>query len=97
MIGSSPEQMALPGVGGDAMEKKGGKKGIVIFFNDEQLRAPKDTWTGQEFREFLGVPSENRLYKEEPGSHPDTLITPEMPIHIKNGDKFYDLPLGIKG
>jgi hypothetical protein len=79
------------------MEKIENKKGIVIFFNDEQIRAPKDTWTGQELREFLGVPSENRLYKEEPGAHPDILITPEMSIQIKNGDKFYDLPPGIKG
>jgi hypothetical protein len=74
-----------------------GREEVVIFFNDQRIVAPKKTWTGAELREFLKVPPENRLYKEEPGKHPDTLITPEMTVELKNGDKFYDLPPGIRG
>jgi len=80
----------------ESVEEKEKEK-VRIFFNDQPLFAPKERWTGAEFREFLKVPSENRLYKDEPGERPDTLITPEMTLELKNGDKFYDLPPGIKG
>jgi hypothetical protein len=78
-------------------EERKARKEVVVFFNDQRIVAPKETWTGAELRDFFKVPSQNRLYKEEPGKHPDTLITPEMTVHLKNGDKFYDLPPGIKG
>ena len=70
---------------------------VVIFFNDQRVVAPKKEWTGAELREFLKVPTQNRLFREEPGRHPDTLITPEMMVELKNGDKFYDLPPAVRG
>jgi len=74
------------------------EKGIRIFFNDKPLFAPKDMWTGAEFREFLKVPPQYQLYKETPGkTHPDQLIKPEDTIVIKSGDRFYDLPPGTVG
>ena len=74
------------------------KKGIRIFFNDNPVFAPKDTWTGAELREFFKVPPQNQLYKETPGkAHPDLPIKPEETIVLKPGDKFYDLPPGTVG
>jgi len=78
-------------------EGEKGREEVTIFFNDERVVAPKKTWTGTELREFLKVPSENRLFREEPGRQPDTLITPEMTVELKNGDKFYDLPPAVRG
>jgi len=73
--------------------------GIRIFFNDEKEPkfAPKEEMTGAELKEFGNIPLENSLFKEEPGSHPDTQIGDDEVIHLKNGDKFYDLPPGIVG
>jgi len=73
------------------------RKEVTIFFNDQRVVAPKKDWTGAELREFLKVPSENKLFREELGEHPDTLITPEMAVELKNGDKFYDLPPAVRG
>ena len=70
---------------------------VVVFFNDQRTVAPKKLWTGTELIEFFKVPSGNRLFKEEPGRHPDTSITPDMQVELKNGDKFYDLPPGVRG
>jgi len=80
----------------ETSEEKG-REEVVIFFNDEKIVAPKKTWTGAELREFLKVPAQNRLYREVPGQRPDELITPEMTVELKNGDKLYDLPPGIRG
>jgi len=83
------------------MEKENRGKGreeVIVFFNDERVVAPTDTMTGAELKDFFKVPTENKLYKEEPGeAHPDTLITNDMTVHLKNGDKFYDLPPGVVG
>lgn len=77
------------------------KKKVRIFFNEEPVFAPKEIWTGAELREFLKVRTEwgmfAFLYKEEPGKPVDTLISPKMTVRLKDGDKFYDIPLGIKG
>ena len=70
---------------------------VTAFFNGDRIVLPKDDWTGPELREFFGVPSQNQLFKEEPGKHPDTVINPDTEIKVKNGDKFYDLPAGVKG
>ena len=73
------------------------KQEVVVFFNEEKVILPKSDWTGTELREFLKVLADNKLFKEEPGKHPDLLVTPETNVSVKNGDKFYDLPPGIKG
>lgn len=74
------------------------KEGVVVFFNKQKFVAPKEVMSGSELRQFFGVPAENKLYKEVPGeAHPDKLITPEMEVQLKNGDKFYDLPPGKVG
>jgi len=74
-----------------------GREEVVIFFNDQKMVLPKKTWTGAELREYLKVPAQNRLYREVPGPRQDELITPETTITLKNGDKLYDLPPGIRG
>lgn len=73
------------------------KEGVVVFFNKQRMVAPKETMTGAELREFFKVPTENKLFKEEPGKAADTVITPDMIVDLKNGDKFYDLPPGRVG
>ena len=77
--------------------KKKGKKEIKVHFNEELVTLPKAVWNGAELRDFLKVPAQNKLFLEEPGKHPDTLIAPEMTVTLKNGDKLYDLPPGIRG
>ena len=71
--------------------------GVTIFINDVRHVAPEEEMTGAEIKEFGDIPPENRLFKEEPGSHPDTPIPDATVVHLKNGDKFYDLPSGIAG
>ena len=70
---------------------------IRIFINDEGVFAPKEEMTGAEIKALGDIPPENGLYKEEPGSHPDTPISDDTVVHLKSGDKFYDLPSGIAG
>lgn len=73
------------------------KEKVNAFFNDERIVLPKEDWTGAELRQFFGVPAQNQLFKEEPGKHQDTLVAPEANITVKDGYKFYDLPVGVKG
>jgi len=79
------------------MSAQASREEVTIFFNDQRVVAPKKVWTGAELCDFLKVPSGNRLFREEPGKQPDTLITPEMTIELKNGDKLYDLPPAVRG
>lgn len=71
--------------------------GVTIFINEEREVAEKENMTGAEIKALGGVPAGNRLFKEEPGSHPDTQIGDDEVVHLKNGDKFYDLPPGVVG
>lgn len=68
-----------------------------IFINDEHIRAPKEDMTGAEIKALGSIPGGNRLYKEVHGPHPDTPIPDDTLVHLKNGDRFYDLPPGTKG
>ena len=77
--------------------KEKGRDEIKVHFNEELISLPKVGWNGAELRDFLKVPVQNRLFLEEPGKHPDILITTEMTVTLKNGDKLYDLPPGIRG
>jgi hypothetical protein len=72
-------------------------KHIVIFINDLRFDAPARVMTGAEIKSLGGVPAGNRLYREEPGSHPDTPIPDDMSVELKSGEKFYDLPPGTVG
>ena len=77
--------------------EKRAKQEVTAFFNGDRIVLPKDDWTGAELRQFFDVPSQNQLFKEEPGQHADMVINPDTKIKVKNGDKFYDLPAGVKG
>ncbi len=70
---------------------------VVIFINDERHTALASQMTGAEIKRLGNVPSGNRLYREEPGSHPDVAIPDDAMIKVKSGDKFYDLPSGVVG
>lgn len=72
-------------------------KKIKIFINDEKYEVPKPEMTGLEIKQLGNIPTQNKLYKEEPGKHPDTLIPDSMLVKLKSGDKFYDLPPGTVG
>ena len=81
-----------------AQEKE--EKKIHIYFNEQEVIAPKETWTGKELRDFLMAQTDWTfawLYKELPGKIVDTLIRPDMTVTLKDGDRFYDLPPAIKG
>lgn len=70
---------------------------IVIFINDQRFQAPARVMTGAEIKRLGGVPAGNRLYREEPGAHPDTPIPDDTTVELKSGQKFYDLPPGTVG
>ena len=53
--------------------------------------------SGTELKALGKIPSENKLYREVPGSHPDEPIGDDQQVELKNGDKFYDLPIGQVG
>jgi hypothetical protein len=75
----------------------GNKPGPQIFINGKPHKAPKDEMTGAELKVLGGIADGNKLFKEEPGSHPDTPIADSASVVLKNGDKFYDLPPGVVG
>jgi len=70
---------------------------VTIFINDERKVAPKTAMTGAEIKALGNIPIQNRLFKEEPGIHPDKPIADNETVQLKNGDKFYDLPPGVVG
>jgi len=79
------------------VETQKAREEVNAFFNGDRTVLPKSEWKGAELRQFFGVPSQNQLFKEEPGKQPDTLVKPEDDLTVKNGDKFFDLPVGVKG
>ena len=79
------------------MNENEGREEVVVFFNKQKVVAPKPVMSGAELRALFKVPNENKLFREEHGKRPDTLITPEMTVELKNGDMFYDLPPGKVG
>lgn len=70
---------------------------IVIFINDTRFIAPARVMTGAEIKRLGDIPVGNRLYREEPGGHPDTPIPDGTAVELKSGDEFYDLPPGTVG
>lgn len=78
-------------------EEHGKKPGPQIFINKNPFKAPKEEMTGGELKVLGGIPPGNKLFREEPGSHADTVVGDATVIQLKNGDKFYDLPPGVVG
>jgi hypothetical protein len=78
-------------------DEHGSKPGAQIFINKKPFKAPKEQMTGLELKDLGGIPHGNKLFHEEPGSHPDTAVGDATAITLKNGDKFYDLPPGVVG
>lgn len=78
-------------------EAHGKKPGPQIFINNNPFKAPKEEMTGLELKQLGGISMGNKLFQEEPGSHPDTPISDDTVVNLKNGDKFYDLPPGVVG
>ena len=73
---------------------------IQIYFNEEPIMVPKETWTGKELMSFLMTQTNYMftwLYKDLPDKIVDTLIRPSVTVVVKDGDRFYDLPPAIKG
>ena len=78
-------------------EKRRGKPGISIIINEHHYFAPKSPMTGAELKALANIPAENRLFRDEKGSGPDTPIGDDMSVELHAGDKFYDLPAGVVG
>ncbi len=70
---------------------------IVIFINDVRFEAPAPVMTGAEIKRLGGIPAGNRLYREEPGAHPDTPVPDDTTVELRSGQRFYDLPPGTVG
>jgi hypothetical protein len=86
-------------VGGEPGEDRAhpGGPGISILINGQHCFAPKEHMTGAELKALGGIPAGNRLYREEPGNHPDTAISDTQTIEVRPGNHYYDLPPGVVG
>jgi len=75
----------------------GEKKQVTIYINDVEYHVTDRKMTGTELKALASIPAGNWLYKEVPGPRPDKLISDDEVVHLKDGDRFYDLPPGTKG
>lgn len=78
-------------------QSKDAKKSVRIFINDVEFEAPDQKMTGAEIKALGGVPPANSLYEEVPGPRPDVKVEDNEVVHLKKGDRFYDIPPAVKG
>lgn len=83
---------------GQRPDEQAGRAGISVIINSQQYFVPDTTVTGVQLKEIAGIPVANQLFREEPGSHPDTLIRDDETFELRRpGEHFYDLPVGVVG
>jgi hypothetical protein len=70
---------------------------IPIFINDSRHFITDPTLTGAELKILGGIPPQNKLFRETRGSGADEEIRDNETVHVKPGDRFYDLPVGVVG
>ena len=70
---------------------------IPIFINDTRYFAEDATTTGAALKRLGGIPRENKLFRETRGDGADEEIGDNQTVHLKPGDRFYDLPVGVVG
>lgn len=78
-----------------AVDKK--DKKITIFINDTQFKVTENAMTGTQLKVLAAIPAENQLFEDAPGHHDDPQVLDEVPFKLKNGMKFYDVPVGNFG
>ena len=70
---------------------------IHVHIDKKQFHAPKSQMTGAELKQLGGVDQTHRLFKEMPGKDPDVPIGDGEVVTLKNGDRFFSLPVGRVG
>lgn len=73
------------------------KKKIKIVINGDKYEAPKPVMTGAELKVLADIAPENHLFEDAPGHHDDPQVLDDVPIELKSGMKFYDVPAGNLG
>jgi hypothetical protein len=70
---------------------------INIHINQHHYKLDVDEISGAGLKELAGIPLENMLFREVHGPGDDEQIQSESVVHLKSGDKFYDMPPGNFG
>ena len=70
---------------------------IPIFINDTRHFVDDATMTGADIKVLASIPPQNKLFRETRGSGADEEIGDNETVHVKPGDRFYDLPVGVVG
>lgn len=85
------QQAAVPTVGHHK------PKVLHIFVNGTRFDVEARVLTGAEILELAGLPLENHLFLELPGPGDDRPIDPTDEVKLRNGMRFYDVPVGNLG
>ena len=78
-------------------EAEHAERRIPIFINDTRHFVSDSTLTGAELKTLGGIPPQNKLFRETRGSGAVEEIRDDQAVHLKPGDRFYDLPVGVVG
>jgi hypothetical protein len=70
---------------------------VNIQINQSHYKLDVDEVSGAGFKELAGIPLENMLFRESKGPGDDEQIQNETVVHVRSGDKFYDMPQGTFG
>jgi hypothetical protein len=70
---------------------------VSIHIDKKHFDATKPRMTGAELKALAGIDPSFRLFRETPGNDPDIPIGDGEVVALKNGDRFYSLPVGRVG
>lgn len=73
------------------------KLDITIIINDHPYHVHVEEMTGLEIKQLAGIPENNLLFRETHGPGDDEKIENNSKVHLRDGDKFYDMPPGNFG
>jgi len=72
-------------------------KVLHIFINGTRFDVHVRVLTGLQILQLAGLPESNHLFLEVPGPGDDHQIGPEERVELRNGMRFYDVPVGNLG
>lgn len=68
-----------------------------ISINNHHYKLEVSEATGAELKRIGGIPAPNLLFREEHGPGDDEQIQDSTVVHLRDGDRFYDMPQGNFG
>jgi Multiubiquitin len=70
---------------------------VNITIDGTHYKLDRDEISGAELKQLAGIAELNLLFREVRGPGDDEQIADETVVHLKSGDKFYDMPQGNFG